>query len=62
MGRMLTQSRILVDDFPAATVFTATCLTPQDTGRSPQQQEAGPYGAFKGAGASRKPDQPPTDW
>lgn len=52
MGGMLTQIRILVDDFPASYRFYRDVLglTPQDTGQSPQQQEAGPYGAFKEAG------------
>jgi catechol 2,3-dioxygenase-like lactoylglutathione lyase family enzyme len=50
MGRMLSQIRILVDDFPTSYRFYRDVLglTPQEHGGDPAQAaEAGPYGNFK---------------
>jgi catechol 2,3-dioxygenase-like lactoylglutathione lyase family enzyme len=46
---MLSQIRILVDDFPASYLFYRDTLglTPQDGGADPQEAEQGPYGCFK---------------
>ena len=46
---MLSQIRILVDDFPASYRFYRDVLglAPQETGEDPAQAEAGPYGCFK---------------
>lgn len=46
---MLSQIRILVDDFTASYRFYRDVLglTPQETGEDPAQAEAGPYGCFK---------------
>lgn len=46
---MLSQIRILVDDFPTSYRFYRDVLglSPQETGENPAQAEAGPYGAFK---------------
>ena len=51
---MLTQIRILVDDFPASYRFYRYVLDliPQETGESPQQAESGPYGCFKTDGGT----------
>lgn len=49
MGRMLSQIRILVDDFPTSYRFYRDVLglAPQAHGDDPAQAEAGPYGNFK---------------
>ena len=49
MSAMLTQIRILVDDFPASYRFYRDVLglAPERTGEDAQQAEAGPYGCFK---------------
>jgi catechol 2,3-dioxygenase-like lactoylglutathione lyase family enzyme len=46
---VLTQIRILVDDFPASFRFYRDVLglTPQETGEPADQAESGPYGCFK---------------
>jgi len=46
---MLSQIRILVDDFPTSYRFYRDTLglVPQETGADPGQAEAGPYGCFK---------------
>lgn len=46
---MLSQIRILVDDFSASYRFYRDVLglSPQETGEDPAQAEAGPYGCFK---------------
>jgi catechol 2,3-dioxygenase-like lactoylglutathione lyase family enzyme len=46
---MLSQIRILVDDFPTSYRFYRDVLglTPQEHGGAAAQAEAGPYGAFK---------------
>ncbi|HEU5427789.1 MAG TPA: VOC family protein [Actinocrinis sp.] len=48
---MLSQIRILVDDFPASYLFYRDVLglTPQEHGGDPAQAQAGPYGNFKDA-------------
>lgn len=48
---MLSQIRILVDDFPTSYRFYRDVLglTPQEQAGDPEQAEAGPYGAFKDA-------------
>ncbi|HEU5357232.1 MAG TPA: VOC family protein [Actinocrinis sp.] len=48
---MLSQIRILVDDFPTSYRFYRDVLglTPQEQAGDPAQAEAGPYGAFKDA-------------
>jgi catechol 2,3-dioxygenase-like lactoylglutathione lyase family enzyme len=52
VSTVLTQIRILVDDFPASYRFYRDVLglTPQDTGQSPQEAEIGPYGCFEEQG------------
>ncbi len=49
MGAMLSQIRILVDDFPTSYRFYRDVLglRPQETGADRVQAEAGPYGCFK---------------
>ena len=49
MSFMLSQIRILVDDFPTSYRFYRDVLglTPQETGEDSAQAEAGPYGCFK---------------